>query len=990
MPSIQDIEKFNASLVTIGDEPAVLKQRGEELEEVAEPGDGMPPDLSELLDDGAAPGDADEPPDDLGEEDFLQSFAASMQEAETEGGLEGGLDEDPFADMDLDLSFDEDETAAAEDADGDEQVDAPGELAAPDEPIAADESDEFDIPDFEDESFEMPEVGDLDEEAPAVTGEADEGGEFEDLDLGEFDTDDLDLGEEDAGDEDARDEEAGGQPGADAESGDAGAALSDLDEQEAFSFDLEDETDEGAEGVPATGDEFSFDDETFGEGEAGGEDEFGDFDDIDQFSLDDFGAEFGVTEEEELGDELDIEEEEEEAQAQAEAAVPGELEISDEDFAKVQRNLGNLPLNLKIAVEDLIAESRGTSEQMRRLLDLLAKGESARVVADYAGKILGKEIRIPRGYEKRTGEEFEQERRTFAYRFRENVLPVLKVVGAAGTVLAVLVFLSYQLVYRPLRARSLYVAGHEDIRREEYTEANRNFDEAHDTWVMERWFFRYADAFVEKRQYALAAEKYDQLIFGMNETAREVLIRMLNRRAFDDIHDIRRINREGVLAYAEMESEVVANYEKADRLLGLLLARNIYDYDALLAKGDNAMEWAQEEPARYEDARIAYASLIQEYGETDPLLFRMLRYFIRTDNEREVMRLKQMFQADRSVEVDPEIYAELGGYLVDKSELDDVRDILFRAMDQRQDLPEIHYHLARYFRRIGEPVEEEKGLQNSLVFLEEHAPLSRRRLAMLADTHGRLAELNYAREQYLTAEEHYRDGIRVYEDALDRDLIERSGTYGRLYAGLGDISYYVALDYDAADRLYRQAENHGYADRELDFRQGYINYRRREYGAALEDFHDASGGFSRNINLLYATANSLYHERSYFAAEAYYRDLLDRLRAERAQITNLLVDEDPAHRRLVEYLIRANNNLGITLSRLSAMTGNEALGSQGMVYLKNSSEYAENLGRDRRTMERSSTVNLAFLNTREILYPQPNYELQLYNEIPKDFEDVTF
>lgn len=1054
MPSIQDIEKFNASLVSIGDEPAVLKERGENLEEVEAPGEGLPPDLSELLDDGGGEsGEHEQTTEDLGEEDFLQSFATAMQETEAETAG------DPFSDIDLDLSFDESAPAAAEapgeEAPGAEQAGEADDLgvaldeaapdeAAPDEavdwadafglteeaegpaeepssgePAAGQEEreqpesfededfadfgeasadiedfslDDFDLPDFDAEGAaeETPEAaGAAEEEQGSDDAFAfDEGADFEDAFADEQAPADEAVEDEVPEDEapeefDIDDFDVDGEPAPS-----AGDALADLEEQDEFSFDLE-------EGVPDTGDEFSFEDESFetAEDEAlEGAEELGEpseeFEDIDQFSLDDFGAEFGVTEEEELGVDEDFEIEEE-AGEEAEPAE-SEFEISEDDFAAVQRTLGTLPLNLKVEVEELIAESKGTTEQLRRLVDLLAKGESARTVADYAGKILGKEIRIPRGYEKRTGVEFEEERRTFAYRFRENILPVLRVVATAGTALALLVFLAYQLVYRPIRAHTLYVAGYNDIGQEQYTEANRSFQRAHDTWVMERWFFRYADAFVDKRQYALAAEKYDQLIFGMSERQREFFLDRLNRREFDTILDIRDVHREGVLAYARMESEVIANYAKADRLLSLLLADEMYDYDALLALGDNSMEWAREEPERYEDARVAYASLIQEYGETDTLLFRMLRYFIRTDNETEVLRLKELFQDDQSVDVDPAIYAELGGYLVDKSELDDVRDILFRAMDQRDDLPEIHYHLARYFRRIDEPVEEEKALSNTLQMLRFHEPLNRRRLAMLSDTHGRTAELNYAREEYLTAERHYRSGIDVYEDALERDLIEPDPTYGRLYAGLGDINYYVALDYDAAAALYQEAEANLYTNREMDYRQGYINYRNSRYGAALEDFHDASGGFSRNLNLLYATANSLYHQRSYFAAEAYYLELLDRLGRQRAQINNLLVDEDPAHRQLVEYLVRVNNNLGITLNRLSENTGDADKFSRGLVYLKDSSEYSENLARDRRTMERSSTVNLAFLNTREILYPEPNYELQLYHDIPRDFQDVSF
>ena len=41
-------------------------------------------------------------------------------------------------------------------------------------------------------------------------------------------------------------------------------------------------------------------------------------------------------------------------------------------------------------------------------------------------------------------------------------------------------------------------------------------------------------------------------------------------------------------------------------------------------------------------------------------------------------------------------------------------------------------------------------------------------------------------------------------------------------------------------------------------------------------------------------------------------------------------------------------------------------------------------------MARSATSNLAFLNTREILFEPSNFDLQVYNRIPRDLQATTF
>ena len=111
---------------------------------------------------------------------------------------------------------------------------------------------------------------------------------------------------------------------------------------------------------------------------------------------------------------------------------------------------------------------------------------------------------------------------------------------------------------------------------------------------------------------------------------------------------------------------------------------------------------------------------------------------------------------------------------------------------------------------------------------------------------------------------------------------------------------------------------------------------------------------------------------------------------QRDAIRTLLIAEDPAHRSVVEYMIRTTNNLGVTMNRLYHETGDPGKYSQGLVYLTESAELAENYRREPSTLTRSDTVNLAFLNTREVLYPRDEYELQIYNDIPEDLDDLEF
>ena len=121
--------------------------------------------------------------------------------------------------------------------------------------------------------------------------------------------------------------------------------------------------------------------------------------------------------------------------------------------------------------------------------------------------------------------------------------------------------------------------GYAQIANDRFALANERFARATSIWPLKRWYYSYAEAFADKRQYLLAEHKYDDLL-----------------KAYPG-------DRKGTLDYARMESERLADYEKADSLLTQFLDAYHDDYDGLLAQGDNDLLWAQRDGTKLEPAR---------------------------------------------------------------------------------------------------------------------------------------------------------------------------------------------------------------------------------------------------------------------------------------------------------------------------------------------------------------------------------------------------
>jgi tetratricopeptide (TPR) repeat protein len=387
--------------------------------------------------------------------------------------------------------------------------------------------------------------------------------------------------------------------------------------------------------------------------------------------------------------------------------------------------------------------------------------------------------------------------------------------------------------------------------------------------------------------------------------------------------------------------------------------------------------------------------VLNRHGDTDEVLMRYLRYFVRTNNEREVNRVVRVFEEiSPEAPVDPQIYAEAAGYLLDTGRIVGIRDMLFKAFNQDPMVPEVHYELARYNIITNTSGEARAALDNAITAFFRAEPLSQRRLRKQIDTYILSGEYWYEQDELLNAQSDFDMALRTYEEAKSAAFLAPEEELARVYARLGDIHYYHGRDYNRALSRFNSAVADGYETDEINYKRGYVHYRNENYDRATDLFFSIgsiSEIFGLNNNIMYARANALYNRGNYVAAEALYAELLDRLTQQRSRIRTLLVEEDDSHRALVENLVRVHNNLGVTRYRIgetaSGSSNENPRLSDALASLQMSTELSGNYLRDYETGQRALATDLAFLNIREILYPDTGgFEPQIYVELPRDPE----
>jgi len=884
------------------------------------------------------------------------------------------------------------------------------------------------------------------------------------------------------------------------------------------SFSLPDEDANLAEALPDTANNISTEESALPEFDAGSMDgsddipsmpdfatdlgsDFGTDDFPEEFSMDDFGKQFGVMDEvptdtwkpPAIPDQ--VEEAVEEVRKASTSDEAKDFQLQDADVRKIRESLASMPLNLKTITEEVLGNPSKAFADILPIIQALIRGESPADILPLVSKVHGKKIRIPHGYQKKTGSAFEDEQKSFAYQFRTNILPMIRTVALVSISAFIVGLTVWNYVIVPMLAAWKYEEGITAINNQENATGLQLFKEAYSQWPDNNRFIQYADAFTAMNQLKLAEDKYMELLGDPDpkllpaQLPEEIKHQYLERysalmrndpdgktrfkRGIDPNH------RTGILRFADFLARVLYEHPRAVIYLERLAHSKEFDTDAHLLRGDIYIEWArdaekpdvaipadkllsvteiytsapikapdnpeqikrQKQNAQflapiYEGARLDYAMVIEKVGATDLLLSKMLRYFMRTGNTREVDRIRNELLGRIDIKPDPAAIAELAGVLIDKSQgslklIDMARQLTTRTLDSGATDPDLYYQLSR-IEQFSSDTQKEDNLLNSSILaykqLEAKRRFSRFELQNYLDAQIRKGITSLTLNKVLDAREHLEEAARRYEQARSSTIIPApAATFGRVYRYLGDIAYYEDADYLEAKALYEQAVRNQYGmdpagDRvvfnrphpsmeelwasfqDISYKRGYIAYHLAINSPpnsvnssellqdSLKHFLNAQGKTtSENMNLRYAMANASAETGNYESAIALYRQIYEQLQRHRKELTPYDPKQKVIHADNLELRIRTSNNLGVSLIKLARNGGQYAndLASQGRFYLSEANELVQNVNRDPESQVRSLSVPLPFHNMSAALSPLPDDDLYMYRQLFKDLQAGT-
>ena len=649
--------------------------------------------------------------------------------------------------------------------------------------------------------------------------------------------------------------------------------------------------------------------------------------------------------------------------------------LTPEEYKKFKKNLSEYPLNVRIAVEDMIVKNEFKDEVVFELIDKILNKVSARQLAGYLEKILDITLHVPRDFEKRTAEEYAAYKASFKYQLKAKILPAALIGLLAAMILFCVGYLGHQYIVQPLWAEKLYKEGYALLESDNYPQSEMVFDEALTHKPKKKWFYKYAQGYRAHRQYDRAEKFYKAIL-----------------QRFD--HD-----KQAGLEYADMQLSDLGDYARAEEILKReVLDYHVNDPDGILALGDTYLEWATEEnPAKFQDAFDQYSLAMRLYGakNADVYQSRFLRYNIRTDQLHNVLELKEFFYP-REKSLGADDWVEMSGYLMDKlfgelpreqeylrDKIEDLRDMMLFAIRADPQNPIASYNFSRYLVEVGDHSKALDSLKNTERLFNESASLKNRDVYKQLNNYRLLGEEYLYDREYILAREALTEGINLFEKRQRARKFDGDKNVGAMYADMGNLEYFISGDLDGARRNYNAAIQNYMDTPSIRYRVGYIDYSNNDYASALGNFLKASEEGELDSHTLLALGNTLSLRGDNFTAQSYYDRLLSYLDFQREKYGIVVPQIEASAGDMVETYMKGANNLGVSQFRVSRQSGNSSLNAAALVNFQDSIRYYDALTRNQETMVRLPGSNLAEQNLRYATNPFPDFEPAIYTEIPR-------
>ncbi|WP_024653940.1 periplasmic flagellar collar protein FlcA [Borrelia persica] len=671
------------------------------------------------------------------------------------------------------------------------------------------------------------------------------------------------------------------------------------------------------------------------------------------------------------------------------------------------QHLNSYPRNLRIAIAEALMLKNVPRHKIEALVDLVEHNQKGlSFIAKFVGDIIGRSVQLPVMYAK--AEEFSKLEKHFSYRLSKALKPIFKMAFMSIVFTFLSFYLLVDVMFFYIASDRKYREGISYIHENKRELAKATFKDAYYMRPNKKWFLTYAKAFESVRDFDSAEEKYEEL-FTLDPFSEGAYAR--RRKSFD---------KNGYISYAFMKMKL-GEYSDANSILDEVISYNMYDYEALMAKGDNYFQWAQTDSTYYKDSINSYTLLLSKYGHKKEILFKLFDAYIEAGAEREAESLNAFIKANKKLDIDKVVYTKYVKKLIDKyieftvynkrinalsrnlkylsaqmnlfnrefsnfkiASAKNVSDVLTdvnlnseieyilrRILLKNPDYDKALFESGRYFYYMGDFKKSEGYLLTAINSFRQKDSIDNASEKIIA--YKILSDIYDKGNDTLKVSNIVSLALNEYDFYKKNGLIKGSKELALIYEKQGDILR-TLNGFKSAISSYKMAINEGVNSPDVYYKLALLNYKEQDYKDALTYLFKVENmsGFANSNKVLNLTASVLYKMDDFEAARSYYLRVLRNLESEKSSILSFRPKVNDHHRALLLREIEVYNNLGVVEIRASlgdrvgsGVVVDNDLFDSGIANLTKSSRIFDLLNRDD-DMVKNVKRDLASLNLRSV------------------------
>ena len=607
------------------------------------------------------------------------------------------------------------------------------------------------------------------------------------------------------------------------------------------------------------------------------------------------------------------------------------------DHDKVIDSIKNLSPLTRYHVLDAILNEKLDQASMRELLEALDSEKSNEDITELINRELGLSIKeygksgilelipIPNSL------------KDYAHIIRVAAVFLILFVG--------IVLLSYQFVYKPIKANEYFKNGLADIYKGAYNNAEINFAQGNKLKPKQiKWFNRYGKAYIERERFDSALAKIED---ALNIKPRDFDSRVLFGYYYRSKGE-KQLSEEDYIKGEELYNDMLSYVSKKNQL------KTVYDERGILmiSRAKNLSQ-----ANYYDNAYNNYIQMINLFGDNVIARKRAMLIRIYQDNYKQVKALQEHINNLKSGYIDDDVYPKLARYLLNNNDFYGSRTLLEKILKKYPSNLEAIIGYADYQARLKHYEKARDILVNTALPMFENNPYRR----------GKEFVYNMLGQIYYNLGE-FGNSINNFNAAL-----EINKTYPDANYNLANLYFYQDKDYEKAKEHYQLAYDNLPPELRGDkllYNLSWIYYLNNEFDRAFEGFNALFQKNPSNSVVSYALGNSLLHLDRANLANGFYRNALNQILSRREKLGRLEMRTESDF-FLLSYLASLYNNMGVSYAYNSTIENNAQNEREAFKNFVLASEYFDQI--------RTSNIDLERMEKRTIILENNNIGVATYN-----------